>query len=125
MFEGRISAALKPVVPVLIMSREGQYQPVEAVLDTGFNGDLALPPATIRRLGLTRATVFKATLANGQEVYLNGYEATALWHDRPLIATALESGNEALLGMNLLMGSKVTMEVKVDGLVAIEDAGSR
>jgi len=122
-FEGRISAALKPVVPVLIMSREGQYQPVEVVLDTGFNGDLALPPATIRRLGLTRGTVFKATLANGQEVYLNGYEATALWHDQPLSVTALESGNEALLGMNLLVGSRVTLDVEVDGAVVIEETG--
>lgn len=86
----------------------------------GFNGDLTLPPSTIRGLGLTRETVFKATLADGQEVYLGGYETTALWHDQPVRVMALESGNEALLGMNLLLGSTVTMSVEVNGAVLIE-----
>lgn len=122
MIEGKIDGGYKPVVLVRIMSREGEYHPFNVVLDTGFNGDLVLPPAAIQRLGLVQAVVFKATLANGQEVYLDGFETTALWHNRPRRLIVLEPGNEALLGMNLLAGSRVTLDVEADGAVVIEEA---
>ena len=125
MIEGKIDGGFKPLVPIQLMDEEGEYHSFEVVLDTGFNGDLVLPPAAIRRLGLAQEAVFKATLASGQEVYLDGFGATALWHDRPLRLIVLESGSEALLGMNLLVGSRVTLDVEVDGAVVIEEGRPR
>ena len=35
----------------IAMDREGQLQPADAVLDTGFTGYLTLPPDSVRLLG--------------------------------------------------------------------------
>jgi hypothetical protein len=42
------------------------------------------------------------------------YTATVLWHDQPRSVDVLETQNDALIGMSLLYGSRVLLDV-VDG----------
>ena len=44
-----------------------------------------------------------------------------LWHDRPVAVVILEADGEPLMGMNLLQGSRVTLDVQVDGDVTIDE----
>ena len=123
MIRGNVNQEIKPVVPIRLLGPDGREHPFSAVMDTGFNGDLILPLSVIHRLGLARELTVKATLADGQEVYMDGWKATALWHDQQLDIIVLESTSETLLGMGLLLGSKVTMEVTAGGAVIIEEQG--
>ena len=52
---------------------------------------------------------------------MRSWRGTALWHDRPVGVVILEADGEPLLGMNLLRGSRVTLDVQVDGDVTIDE----
>ena len=65
MLTGRVSRELQAWVSVEILARDGQGHPVEFVLDTGFEGELTLPPSIIRQLELPPAGHQNVLLANG------------------------------------------------------------
>lgn len=67
MIRGRVNLYRQAVVPVAIRDRNGQFQPIEFVLDTGFDGCLTLPYPVIRELGLESEDQVKVTLAGGEE----------------------------------------------------------
>ena len=121
MIRGRITPNSQALIVLDLKAASGRFQPVEVVLDTGFGGDLLLPPETIGGLGLTPDTEVDATLANGQEIRLDSWHGTVRWHGNLRNIQVLEAEGEPLLGMHLIRGSRDTMEVKVEGEVIIEE----
>ncbi len=65
MIEGFVNANYEPVITLAVQGPSGRSQDIEAVVDTGFNGFLTLPPALVVDLGLTFQSEGWATLANG------------------------------------------------------------
>ena len=120
MLTGRVSRELQAWVSVEILARDGQGHPVEFVLDTGFEGHLTLPLSIIRRLELTSAGNQDVLLANGQSDTLQLFAGVVLWHGRRRVVEIIESGSEPLLGMSLLRGSRVTLDVRYDGAVVVD-----
>ena len=120
MISGQVNHSLQAVVAVTIIGSAGQRESVEVVLDTGFQGYLVLPPATIRSLGLEYPAQDGFTLADGQRVQLDTYIATVIWHDRPRLVIVLES-ETPLLGTFLLWGSRVCFDLQESGPVTIEE----
>ena len=120
MLTGTISDDLQAWVVVEILSPNGQSLSVEVVLDTGFNGQLALPAATIQRLGLPEHIQVPAFLAAGDRVNLMSYRGAVLWDGQPLPVRVVEADGEPLLGMELLQGSRVTLDVRDGGPVTID-----
>ena len=114
---------LEAVVPVPVLNRNGQFQTVEFVVDTGLDGFLALPVELIQRLGLERDDKLEITFANGQRELWNTWHCRIRWHDQPRDIIALESRGEVLLGMALLEGSQITIQARTDGAVVIEELG--
>ena len=114
---------LEAVAPVPIMNRNGQFQTVEFVVDTGFDGFLSLPAELIHRLGLEPYGNADITFANGQRELWNTWHCRIRWHDRPRDIVALESRGEVLVGMALLEGSQLTIQVRTGGAVVIEELG--
>ena len=112
---------LEAVAPVPLLNRNGQFQTVEFVVDTGFDGFLALPATVIQRLGLERYGSTRVTFANGQQELCNTWHCRIRWHDQPRDIVIFESRGELLLGMALLEGSQLTIQVRVDGAVVIEE----
>ncbi len=49
---GTVNAELEPLLRLVVRDAGGQAHDVEAVVDTGFNGFLTLPPALIAALRL-------------------------------------------------------------------------
>ena len=90
-------------------------------MDTGFNGDILLPPGVIQRLEVVESDEIEMTLANGQEIQLGSWRGTVLWHDQPLSVRVVQADGAPLLGMNLLQGSRVTLDVEVDGDVKVDE----
>lgn len=120
MISGRVSRDLQAVVAVTLIGNAGQRLSIETVLDTGFQGYLALSPESIGSLGLQYPRQGTFTLADGQQVQLNTYIATVVWHDRPRLVIVLES-ETPLMGTFLLWGSRVSFEMQEGGPVTIEE----
>ena len=96
------------------------YRPtrtVDAIVDTGFSGDLALPPEIIAELWLDSIGTFPSTLANGSVMRTRWYRACVSVGliERMCVVTELPT---ALLGTGFLDDLKVTIQnskVHIDG----------
>src|SRR5271156_1736645 len=60
-----------------------QVEVVDAIIDTGFDGWLSLPPALIGQLGLAWRRRGRALLADGTESVFDIYDGTVIWDGQP------------------------------------------
>lgn len=120
MIEGRVTPERQAVLSLSVRATGGQAEPSETAIDTGFTGFLTLPSDQIARLGLPWLGLKNGILADGREVVLNLFEAVVDWHGQPRRVPALEVERGALLGMALLEGSRLTLDVAEGGQVQIE-----
>ena len=90
------------------------------MIDTGFTGALVLPAATVAALGLVRRSGGTALLADGTSCNYDNYGAEVVWNGttRGVVISAV--GNEALSGMVLLAGHKLTVEIEDGGAVELQ-----
>ena len=121
MITGRVSESLDLLVPIEVSDKNGVFLPLEMVLDTGFNGDLALPREVIQNLGLTYRGQTSLTLATGEEATMSNYDGVVLWHGQPRGVVVIETASESLIGMALLVGSRITVDARICGEVLIEE----
>ena len=121
MIRGKVNEKGQALVAVEALARDGWFQPLEFVLDTGFTGDLLLPANAIQRLQVVPHNEINASLADGQDVQLRGWQVSVLWHDRIRRVVIAQADGEPLVGMGLLQGSRVTIDVQVGGDVTIEE----
>ena len=105
---------------VEVLNGRGQIIPVEVVLDTGFEGELALLIPVIRQLGLQEYDYGFAGQSDGSFSRVGIYPATILWDGQRRQVEVIESGSEPLLGMELLRGTRVTLDVLEGGTVTID-----
>ena len=94
---------------------------IQVVIDTGFTGHLTLPPETVRSLSLPERGFVEVELADGEMATLGAYEAQVLWHGRPRRVPVYEADGGPLVGMSLLRGSTLTIEVIPSGEVTIAE----
>ena len=120
MITGSVTPDRQARVVLSVCDSGGQPQQTDVVLDTGFTGSLALPSARCASLGLRLSGARPAVLADGSRVQLPVYRATVLWDGRRRSILALGTGGTALIGMSLLYGSLVTLEIVDGGQVTID-----
>lgn len=121
MISGSVSDDLEAIVVVRIGTPAGLKE-FAAIIDTGFNGYLTAPPQVIAELGLAICGDTEAALGDGREVRLPPYEAIAEWFGRRLAVPVLESESGILLGMSLMCGCNLNVNVSVGGRVQITQA---
>lgn len=119
MMTGMITADRKASLHLTVRGPQGREQRVEAVVDTGFNGDLTLPPAFVAALQLLYHSQTLAELADGSRLSLREYEATIDWDGQLRDVLVLEAGGSPLIGMALLYGHHMTMDIVDGGPVTI------
>jgi clan AA aspartic protease len=123
---GHVSAdGREPVLPLTLLGfASAGFAPrritAEAVVDTGFDGELTLPPGLIRDLSYPYAGFTRATLADGSTVRFDYHEGRVLWHSRERDILVLAADGAPLVGMALLHGSEVRLRVVDGGSVVIE-----
>jgi clan AA aspartic protease len=119
MITGYVNVNLEAVLAISIFGADGVAQEINAVIDTGYSGFLALPTALLISLGCRLSGSAQLTLADGSEINSDVYEATILWEGHPLKlrVDALEA--ESLVGMALLKGYDIQIRAAVDGPVTI------
>ena len=120
MIEGAVNAAQEAVVRLRVWGPSGRTRYVRAVVDTGFSRYLTLPPSMVAELGLEFRGVDRFFLADGSEVTLDIYAVTVLWDGQPRDVDALEADTQSLMGMSLLSGYRLCVDVEDGGRVAIE-----
>jgi len=124
MIHGRVTTERQAVVRLDIHGLQGQCEPADTAIDTGFTGFLALPSGLVARLALPCLGLKAAILADGRRVVLNQFEAFVDWSGRRRRVPILEVDRGALVGMALLEGSRMTMDITQDGQVRIEPLGA-
>ncbi len=120
MTAGSVSAYREAIIPLELRGARNDRRVVDAVVDTGFTDYLALPAALLQSLQATLVGTVVAALADGRSVALATYLLTVEWDGQSRQVTVLEADGGPLVGMALLQGSRLTVEVVDDGSVAIE-----
>ncbi len=116
---GRVTGDREVVVPLLVRAQNGGDRQVDALLDTGFNGYLALPARVIELLELQRLGREQVTLASGKTHLVGKYEATIGFGGSVHSVEVVEAG-EPLVGMGLLWGFDLRIQCIDDGQVVLE-----
>ncbi|MCY3551847.1 MAG: clan AA aspartic protease [Candidatus Poribacteria bacterium] len=119
MIKGKITAYQEAVIELEVI---GLNQPtrIEAVIDTGFTGYLTLPSTLINHLKLQQAGEQITILGDENRVVLKRHIAKVLWHGAERNVYVLQAEGGPLIGMSLLYGSRLMLEVVTDGDVTVD-----
>lgn len=119
MIQGQVNAHREALVPLLLRSAQGEEQAVEAGIDTGYNGFLTLPPHLIEQLNFPFLRSSRAILGDGRIIEFDIHEATVVWNGRLRRIPVDAADVSPLLGMSLLYGHKLDIDVIEHGKVLI------
>jgi clan AA aspartic protease len=117
---GSVNAPLEAKLHLTIIGPAGIRQDVDAVIDTGFTGALVLPAAIVSSLGLLRRSGGTATLADGTTCNYDNFAAEVEWDGSARSVLVSAVGHEALAGMVLLAGHRLTVDVEDGGEVEVQ-----
>ena len=123
MIEGRVSATFEAVVRLVVRGPSGRTREIEAVIDTGYNGFLTLPSELVEELGLAYVYMGRGYLADGAEATFDVHTAFVEWEGRQRYIKADATGKKPLIGMELLHGHSLFVDVVEGGRVVIEGQG--
>ncbi|AFY55480.1 putative aspartyl protease [Rivularia sp. PCC 7116] len=119
MIIGKVNADYEPIIPIAICDRQGKLHERDAVIDTGFDGWLCLPPDLIAELQLNWKRRGRALLADGSESIFDIYEATVVWDGQFLTIPIDEAECDPLVGMLLMKGYELKIQVINGGIVKL------
>lgn len=120
MIFGTVNSEREATLQFHIYDVQDQSREIEAVVDTGFTGFLTLPLSVITVLGLTRISRGRAILANGSEEVFDIYEAKIRWDGQIRVIEADAAEIEPLIGMSLLYGQELRVQIVDGGNLTIE-----
>lgn len=123
MIVGTVNATREARIPLTLRAPLGGIQEINALIDTGFNGFLTLPPSLIAALGLQRLARGRAVLADGREQLFDIHAVTVLWDGHVIVVEADSAETDPLVGMGLLQGYELSIEIVDGGTVEIQRLG--
>jgi clan AA aspartic protease len=121
MMHGNVDSRLEAFLTLRVRGVSGIEQDVDFLIDTGFDSTLVLPKAIADALGLHFLGTRFASLADGSLHPIETYLAQVKWHGTPLPMTIICIGDEPLIGMGLLNGHELRIEVTPGGMVEISE----
>jgi clan AA aspartic protease len=120
MISGVVTSDRQAVIHLTVRGPTGQEQEIEAIIDTGFDGCLSLPSSVIVFLSLAWRQRGRALLADGRESVFDIYEGTVLWDGRVRRIPVHEAETVPLVGMSLLEGYELVVQVQRGGNVTVK-----
>ena len=119
MITGVVNANREATIRLVVIGPSGQQQEIEAIIDTGFTGFLTLSPTLIGALGLSWLSRQPGILADGSVNVFDVYAVSVMW-DGQFRAVEVEAADtDPLVGMNLLDGYSLRVDVQSGGIVTI------
>lgn len=119
MITGIVNVDFEPIISLSICGSDGKVYTQDAIVDTGFNGWLSLPPDLIAQLNLKWKRRGRAILGDGSECVFNVYEAVLVWDGNFLTIPIDEADSEPLVGMSLMEGYQLMVQVFEGGQVEL------
>ena len=108
------------VVPLQVVDQSGSLHDVDFVVDTGFAGYVVLPSDLVARFDLHPVNATFVRLAGNVRVETDVFELTLLWNDEEVPLEAIMLDGDPMLGMSLLRGNELRMQIEDGGAVEIE-----
>ena len=120
MITGRVNSNLEAIIRIGVQDSRDDYHTFDCVIDTGFDGFIALPDDIIQELGLVRRGNRRIILVNDTEASMPVYLGMVAWHGEPVEVSVLGTEQEFLVGAALLENNTLTVQVWNGGDVLIE-----
>ena len=120
MIEGTVNTALEAIIALAVSGSAERSSQVDALIDTGYGGDITLPSDVVNDLGLMRVGSTKLMLANGNEEVFDTYVANVDWSGNERGVAVHETESVPLIGMQMLEGQRLQVDVERGGRVLIE-----
>jgi clan AA aspartic protease len=119
MIRTTVNRWLEATLDLAIYGPDGQSERVECKIDTGFDGALTLHSAVAAALDLPRVNSGRALLADGSETSFPIHRAVVDWGGSRRDINVHVADTVCLLGMGMLDGHELRMEIVPDGDVRI------
>ncbi len=120
MIEGTVNENYEATIRLTLRSTAGEEREIEAIIDTGFTGYLTLPTALIDQLALSWKGRSQALIADGSIHIFDEYIGIVLWNGEALTMEVAAADTTPLVGMGLLRGHGLRVDVVENGAVKIE-----
>ena len=121
MIVGEVNEQWEPVIPLDVRGPTGRWRRINAIVDTGYTGTLTLPLELIEQLELKWDRIGGGKLADGRTIGFDVYEATIQWSGRSRSTWIAGCGGDALVGMELLRGLELNVQIRLGGSVTIAE----
>jgi clan AA aspartic protease len=119
MITGSVSHERAAIVQLTVLGISGDKRVIEAAIDTGFTGYLALPTNLINDLGPVWLQRRKAILGDGTARLFDVFEISVEWDGEILTIPVYATDAQSLIGMSLLYGHDLHIQVIDGGTVTI------
>ena len=117
--KGAVNEFREPILPLTVFSPTGEPFELDVLIDTGSTSELTLPGEVIEALELIHVDEEPATLANGEVIACRVFSVDVLWHSSLRRVRVVELNMDPLLGMKLLEGSRLEIDVRIGGEVRV------
>jgi clan AA aspartic protease len=116
---GTVNVRREATIPLVVLGASPLEQEIEAIIDTGFDGYLTLPPGTITDLRLAWLGREQGVLSDGSVDFFDAYSAAVLWDGQPRAVQVEAVDTQPPVGMSLLEGHSLRTDVVIGGAVSI------
>jgi len=120
MIVGAMNSQREAIVRLVVVGPGGRERHIEAILDTGYTGSLTLPSAVVSDLSLPFRGRGSVVLGDGSESEFDIHEATIDWAGVRRSTAIDVAETDPLLGMGLLLGNELTVQVISGGTVSLQ-----
>ncbi len=120
MIEGLIDENLEARVSLSVHHRGGTHE-IDFLMDTGFNGHLAVTESIVRTLDLELKDIQTGITADGRSSDFDTVDLHVIWHGRTTVIRA-QVLDEPLLGTRVLRGSELRAVWKSGSHVTINES---
>jgi len=119
MITGFFTAEREPALSLEAIGPDGSRS-CDAIIDTGFTGELTLPPDWIEDLGLPYAGVEEMMLADGRFRDTAMYDGYVVIDEEAYEVVIAEAPTIPLVGTNLLWGFSLNVDFQANGAVQLK-----
>ena len=124
MMQGIVDQNCEATIRLVVGNADSQRQMIDAVIDTGFTGFLTLPSSVLADLNLRAYRREEGILGDGSTCIFDVYRGLVIWDGELRRIDINESDTEPLVGMGLLYGYRMQLDVIEGGTVTIQALSS-
>lgn len=117
--QGEVNARYEAIVRLPLITDSGGIVELDAVVDTGFSGWLTVTQEIIAGCGFVYSETVNYTLADGSQIEISVYSGLIDWLGQTQKVRVVSTGSTPLIGMRLLEGCRVSLDVTDGGPVTI------